>query len=274
MAFATINNNKIHYQILGKGNPRKIVFLHGLAMDNLSSWFFTFANPVAQHAEVLLYDMRGHGKSGRPKSGYTINDLVNELDALLTHVGYDEPVYLAGNSFGGLVALNFAQQMPQRTAGLLLIESHLNLPGWSQYMVDCLSVEGEAWETMIKTVFKDWMGRHSSRKRTKLGDCTTELMNNTELLNDLSNSPALQLSQIRKIQTPTLVLYGMDSDVIHFSKVLDDYMPNSCVELLADCSHSIMWEKTDWLRQRICDWVQSLPITTPEEPLPLQALEA
>ena len=50
---------------LGGNHPDRplVVFLHGLVMDNLSSWYFTVANPVARIADVLLYDLRGHGKS-------------------------------------------------------------------------------------------------------------------------------------------------------------------------------------------------------------------
>ena len=35
-------------------------------MDNLSSFYFTLANPVAETADVVLYDLRGHGLSERP----------------------------------------------------------------------------------------------------------------------------------------------------------------------------------------------------------------
>ena len=31
------------------------MFLHGLVMDNLASWYFTAANAVAQHADVVAY---------------------------------------------------------------------------------------------------------------------------------------------------------------------------------------------------------------------------
>ena len=64
MAEVEVRGLKLHVQRLGEGG-RPVVFLHGLVMDNLSSWYFTVANPVAQQRSVLLYDLRGHGRSGR-----------------------------------------------------------------------------------------------------------------------------------------------------------------------------------------------------------------
>ena len=88
MAEVTANGLRFHYQSLGagRGDDRLVVFLHGLVMDNLSSWYFTVANPVAMRTEVLLYDLRGHGKTERPKTGYTVSDHVDDLAALLDSV--------------------------------------------------------------------------------------------------------------------------------------------------------------------------------------------
>src|SRR5436305_9605632 len=109
MADVVANGVRHHVQRLGRGE-RTVVFVHGLVMDNLSSFYFTLANPVAETAEVMLYDLRGHGMSERPASGYSVAELVADLAAL---VG-DRQVALVGNSFGGLVALAFAAAHPER----------------------------------------------------------------------------------------------------------------------------------------------------------------
>jgi len=46
MADVVANGVRHHVQRLGRGD-RTVVFVHGLVMDNLSSWYFTVANPVA-----------------------------------------------------------------------------------------------------------------------------------------------------------------------------------------------------------------------------------
>ena len=85
MADAIVRGARLHYQLIdGARGGVAVVFLHGLVMDNLASWYFTVANPVAQHADVLLYDLRGHGKSERPRDGYTLPEMVADLAELIS----------------------------------------------------------------------------------------------------------------------------------------------------------------------------------------------
>ena len=130
MADVVANGVRHHVQRLG-GGRRTVVFLHGLVMDNLSSLYFTLANPVAAGADVVLYDLRGHGRSERPAAGYRVDDLVADLGALLDALGVDGPVDLVGNSFGGLLALAFAAAAPARVAGLALVDAHDGADGWA-----------------------------------------------------------------------------------------------------------------------------------------------
>src|SRR5579864_4947331 len=107
-----------HVERLGESKAELVVFLHGLVMDNLSSWYFTLANPAAGVARVVLYDLRGHGWSERPRTGYSLAEMTADLRALLDELNETRPVYLVGNSFGGLLALAFARAHPGRVAGI------------------------------------------------------------------------------------------------------------------------------------------------------------
>jgi len=72
MADVVANGVRHHVQRFGKGE-RTVVFIHGLVMDNLSSFYFTLANPIAETCDVICYDLRGHGMSERPPTGYTVD---------------------------------------------------------------------------------------------------------------------------------------------------------------------------------------------------------
>jgi pimeloyl-ACP methyl ester carboxylesterase len=149
MAEVTANGVRFHVQRLtprrpacaadGAENGAPVVFVHGLGMDNLSSFYYTLANPVANAGnEVILYDLRGHGLSERPSTGYSVSDSVTDLHSLLGAIGVTGPVHLVGNSYGGTVALGFGAAHPDRVASMMLIEAHFAIEGWNEQMAGTL----------------------------------------------------------------------------------------------------------------------------------------
>src|SRR5205085_11625371 len=125
MADVGANGVKFHVQRLVPKHaiPRTtVVLLHGLIIDNLSSFYYTLAGPIMDAgAEAFLYDLRGHGRSERPATGYGPVDSVADLAALLDACGIDHPVYLLGISYGAVVAARLALDRPGRGAGCSLV---------------------------------------------------------------------------------------------------------------------------------------------------------
>jgi pimeloyl-ACP methyl ester carboxylesterase len=259
MADAVVRGVRLHYQRLGQpsGSPR-VVFIHGLVMDNLASWYFSVANPVAAFADVLLYDLRGHGLSEQPKSGYGVGDMLLDLAGLLDATIGDAPVVIVGNSFGALLAVQFARRFPTRTRGLVLVDGHLGDDGFGAQMAGTLSLEGEEAERAIAASFKHWLGRHSERKRNRLAAHARALVGGTSLVSDLRATPALQPDDFAEIAAPTLALYGEHSDLIEKSLPLVRRMPRARTEVLPGCTHSIIWEATNEVRDRIVSFCKEL----------------
>ena len=126
MADVVVRGARFHHQRLGvEGASTRVVFIHGLVMDNLASWYFTVANALATFADVLLYDLRGHGLSERTREGYSVPEMVLDLVALLDATLGEAPVIVVGNSFGALLAVELARHAPGRVAGLVLVDGHL-----------------------------------------------------------------------------------------------------------------------------------------------------
>ncbi|HHO54379.1 MAG TPA: alpha/beta fold hydrolase, partial [Deltaproteobacteria bacterium] len=167
VADVVVGGVRLNVQRLGPQPSQAVpvLFVHGLVMDNLASWYFTVANPVATSRPVILYDLRGHGRSERPAGGYDLSTLVEELHGVLRAQGIDGSVYLVGHSFGGLLALSAALARPQAIAGLVLVDALLPEPGWGQRMAQTLSLAGRERDELIADRFSDWLGRHSARKR-------------------------------------------------------------------------------------------------------------
>ena len=254
MADLTAKGIRFNVQRLGEGKAT-VVFIHGLVMDNLSSFYFTFAHPVACFAQVVLYDLKGHGLSERPTSGYRIDDMIEELSALLDAMAIEGKVYLVGNSFGGLVALSFALAHPDRVGGLCLIDSLWNAKGWCEDMTKTLSLEGDALVALIGNSFKSWLGRHSAKKSTRLERAARALIHGTSLVEDLAASSILDEDAVAGINCPMLLIYGEHSDMRPVGEKIVGKAAHARLEIIQGCSHSVMWEATEKVRDILLSWL-------------------
>lgn len=120
--FKTSDSCPIAYTIHSARVPNapRIVLIHSLALD--ASIWDGVAAKLADRAEILTYDCRGHGRSGRPAGPFTTELFARDLAELLDHVGWQK-VLLAGCSMGGCVAQAFAGQYPSRVDGIALIDT-------------------------------------------------------------------------------------------------------------------------------------------------------
>jgi 3-oxoadipate enol-lactonase len=113
------DSTELKYQIEGAG-PIRIALVHSLAMDH------SFWQPVLERlrgdAQLLVWDCRGHGKSGKGEGPYTVELFADDLAAVLNHAGWTSAI-VAGASMGGCVSLAFAAQYASRCQALGLIDT-------------------------------------------------------------------------------------------------------------------------------------------------------
>lgn len=109
---------ELSYELSGKGTP--VVLIHGFPFDH-SLWEDVIPL-LKEHAQLILPDLRGFGKSPSPDGVYTMRLMAEDIAALLDKLNLHK-VVLVGHSMGGYVSLAFAQAYPDRVAGLALITS-------------------------------------------------------------------------------------------------------------------------------------------------------
>ena len=66
--------------------------------------------------------------SDKPRSGYTVDSVTEDLVAVLDRLDIREPVVLLAHSAGGLLGINFAYRFPERLSKLILINTAAQLP--------------------------------------------------------------------------------------------------------------------------------------------------
>jgi 3-oxoadipate enol-lactonase len=77
---------------------------------------------LAERYRVVTYDGRGHGESPAPAGPYTIDDLVDDVLALLDRLGVQR-AHVAGVSLGGMVGMRMAAREPERVHRLAVLFS-------------------------------------------------------------------------------------------------------------------------------------------------------
>jgi 3-oxoadipate enol-lactonase len=105
-----------------RGSPSRprIALIHSLALDR--SLWDGVVPLLTSHVDVVAFDCRGHGKSGRPKMKFTLELFAADLAGLLDHLKWPRGI-LAGCSMGGCVAQAFAGTYPDRAQALALIDT-------------------------------------------------------------------------------------------------------------------------------------------------------
>ena len=80
---------------------------------------------LAERFRVVTYDTRGHGDSPGPSGPYSLDDLTDDLVALLDEVGAEQ-AHVAGLSLGGMTAMRLAIREPARVSRLALLCTSAN----------------------------------------------------------------------------------------------------------------------------------------------------
>jgi pimeloyl-ACP methyl ester carboxylesterase len=254
MSMVRANGVDLHVEELGPpGSPAgTAVLIHGMTSDSMASWFLTLAHPLAQAGfRVLLYDLRGHGHSGRPPTGYSLNDFVGDLDALLKdHWKADGPVHLFGNSFGGTIAFSYAAQHPGKVAGIVTIESAPPTGTWFARMARRLARAAETLgdaEAVVNS--RPLMAR-------RVRDASA-LLAQTSLGSELPESVLPSPELIAGIDCPVLCLYGAESAVKELIPETERLLPQSRHVVVEGQKHTLLIKAPDQVRAELLPWLVS-----------------
>ncbi|MEV6597414.1 alpha/beta hydrolase [Actinoplanes sp. NPDC051346] len=251
MSMVSANGVDLHVEEVAPIGTRRgtVVLLHGMTSDSMASWFLTLVHPLAEAGmRVLLYDLRGHGHSSRPATGYRLDDFVDDLEALIAHWAVDGPVHLFGNSFGGTVAFAYAARHPDAVAGIVAIESAPPTSAWFARMARRLA---RAAETLA-----DAEAVASSRpllaRRLR---AASALLADTDIGEELPASTLPDPSAFTAITCPVLCLYGGDSAVKELAGQTQRLVPQSKHVVVAGQKHTLLIKAPDQVRAEVLPWL-------------------
>ena len=116
MPLATVQGRELFYLRRGSGEP--LLLIQGMS-GNTVHWGEPFLAALEGDFELIAYDHRSIGQSGRAEGSFTIGDLADDAGGLLDLLGL-ESVHVLGISMGGMVAQELALRRPERVRSLVL----------------------------------------------------------------------------------------------------------------------------------------------------------
>ncbi|MCW2584415.1 MAG: 3-oxoadipate enol-lactonase [Klenkia sp.] len=118
----------VHHLVEGPEDAPVVVLSNSLGAT-LAMWD-PQVPALTEHFRVVRYDTRGHGRSPVPEGDSTIDDLADDLVALLDRLGVQR-AHVVGLSIGGMTAMRLAARDPERVDRLALLctSAHTGNPG-------------------------------------------------------------------------------------------------------------------------------------------------
>lgn len=109
---------QLHYEEYGAGAP--LVLVHGLGSSTLD-WEYQTPE-LSKHYRVISLDVRGHGRSDKPREAYSISGFAEDVAALIEHL-HLPPVHLVGISMGGMIGFQVGVDYPHLLKSLTIVNS-------------------------------------------------------------------------------------------------------------------------------------------------------
>jgi pimeloyl-ACP methyl ester carboxylesterase len=217
---------------------------------------------LSSHFRVLSVDLRGHGRSDQPDSGYDLESLARDLEAFMAAVGLSTAV-LVGSSSGGYVAQQLAVQAPSRVAGLVLVGSPRSLAGRPPFADEVDRLTDPIDPDWVRASLT-WFPRYHDVPDWYLQDRVDEGVGMParvwqRSLSGLTGSAAPTTAGV--VTAPTLIIGGGRDELVPLAEqqLLAAAIAGSQLLVYDDAGHLVLWEQPERVAADVRDFVSGLP---------------
>jgi len=154
---ATINGFDCGFALEGDLDRPVVVLSHALA-TSMEVWGYQL--PVLRSRfRVLLYDIRGHGRSAAPGNDYTMEALAADVAHLLDYLEISRVAFV-GLSIGGMIAQVFALRYPERISALVLCSTGSETGEQAKLIIEqrIQAVLAEGMGGQVEAAIRRWFG--------------------------------------------------------------------------------------------------------------------
>lgn len=254
--YAPVNGLQMYYEVHGTGQP--LVLLHG-SLSAIGTSFGKIPPLLAQTRRVIAVEMQAHGRTADIDRPLTMRQLAVDTAVLLDHLGIDR-ADLFGYSLGAGVALEVAQQRPERVRKLVLASITYNRDGFHPGLLD--GIDNLRPEDLAGSPFQEEYARIAPNP----DDWPTLIDKAKRLDHDFQGWTA---DEVRSIQAPTLIVIG-DSDIVRPEHAVEIFrllgggvagdiagLPRCQLAVLPGTTHITVADRGEWLAPMIAEFLDA-----------------
>jgi len=239
-----LKQGDITYEAGGSG--KNMVLLHCWA-GSKEYWKWT-VQALIPHFRVYALDLKGFGDSDKPEDGYTMCDFSELVAEFCDMLGIDRAI-LVGHSMGGKIAVDFAEQYPDRVDKLVLVGTPVNKISFG-LRVFAWPILGKPWYCLVRKIGQYTLRTQEAKKawlkptiNSAVGSMKT--FSRTDLTEKLPN-----------IHVPTLVVMGEKdrSSAAKQAHIFLQKLEDVRLCIVKDAGHSPMCENPAAFNRLLLNW--------------------
>lgn len=254
----------IYYRIGGNPNGAPVVFVHGLSGSS-SAWK-EFEKAFAQEYRVVSLDLRGHGRSQRPKhfADYAPKHFAEDIKLLLEHLNIGHPIFV-GHSFGTQVLFEFLYRYPGVARGVVFLSPEWNVS--RRFGPRILRALMQPLRVLEHLPLKNPKGGHVEydpryrgtgdwNMRRMIADVSTTGVRS--FLFTTMHAFSVQYSDLLgSLSMPVLMIHGRRDTIfpVQNSERLMKILPNAQAVFLRDADHILVINHADTVIPAIAQWL-------------------
>ena len=253
-----------------QGEPgRPVVTLSHSLATSLEMWRPQVA-ALAEHFQVLLYDMRGHGASDAPAGPYSIEMLAEDVEGLWDALGIQQS-YFAGLSVGGKIGLMLALALSQTGARAVLCNTTSRIPPegraiWDERIAQVLA---GGMESQLEATLRRWFtdGFRAADPDTVAWIAGLILATPPQGLSAAAGRSRTSTNGAAcgAIETPVLLLPGENDTGTPpaYSEAIRERVPAARLTLVPDAAHLSNIEQADFVTDAMLEFLLELEASAP-----------
>ena len=238
----------VDYAVAGQGPA--LYLIHGIGSRKVT--WAGLTPYLKEDFTCVTYDLRGHGESPVPPPPYSLDDMVEDVEALRVMLGH-EAIHVMGHSLGGMIGPAYARKYPARTLSVGLLSTAAGRTDGDRARLAtvrrAMKEKGisEALNTLIERWYTDeFIANRPDAIRTRLQqviDTPPEVFLSVfDIYAETEMAPWLP-----EVKAPCLVMTGeLDGGCPpRLNRFMADTLTNSELVILDGLKHSILIEAPD-----------------------------